>query len=188
MAVKKRIKKLRREQLRKRPDWDESFMFSAIWAASRSSCLHFHTGAVIVRDKRKIAEGYNGAPPNSDNCRTRGCRKDEYGVDFDDKGKGVCRGLHAEVNAMNQISRNDLQGTTLYTLFYPCSACAKQIVGNGIAEVVFSEIYREPDSLTRELFAEAGVKLRQYCVNLPQDFKMIRDVANQPHINRNRKR
>ncbi len=83
---------------RERPNWDEFFMFSALWAAARSSCLYLQTGAVIVKDKRIIASGYNGAPPGVRNCLEVGCRKDREGVDFTDKGKAVCRGVHAEVS------------------------------------------------------------------------------------------
>lgn len=161
---------------RERPSWDESFMFSALWAATRSSCRHLQTGAVIVKDKRIIASGYNGAPQNTENCLERGCRKDEYGVGFDEKGKGVCRGLHAEVNAMGQISRWDLAKTTLYTLYFPCSSCAKSIVGSNIGEVVYAEMYGEQDSLTKELFSEAGVKLRQLELDIEKYFRMIKGV------------
>jgi len=168
MAVKKAV--------RERPSWSESYMFSALGAAWRSSCLYLQTGAVIVKDKRIIASGYNGAPPGIENCLEVGCRKDREHVDFDDKGKGVCRGIHAEINAMSQISREDLKGTTLYSLYYPCSACAKEIVGNGIDSVFYSKVYSEPDSLTKELFAEAGVKLRQLSMDTEKCFEMIRGV------------
>ena len=63
--------------LRERPDWDESFMFSAVWFATRSSCKYLAQSALIVRDKRIIASGYNGAPPGIKNCFERGCRKDQ---------------------------------------------------------------------------------------------------------------
>lgn len=164
---------------RERPTWDESFMLSAIKAATRSSCLHLQTGAVIVRDKREIASGYNGAPPNVENCLRKGCRKDEYNVGFDDKGKGVCRGLHAEVNAMSQIARERLHGSSIYTLYYPCSACAKQIVGNGIIEVVYAQVYREQDSLTLELFKEAGVTLRHLEFDIERCLEMMRQVSRE---------
>jgi dCMP deaminase len=161
---------------RQRPDWDEFFMFKALWAATRSSCKYLQTGAVIVKDKRVISTGYNGAPPNIENCLKRGCRKDEEGVDFDDKGKAVCRGVHAEKNAMDQIARQDLIGAKMYTLYFPCSSCAKEIVGNGIDEVIYSKIYQEPDSLTNELFSEAGIKLRKLDLDIEEYFKMIRNV------------
>lgn len=164
---------------RERPTWDEGFMYSAFWAATRSSCLKLHTGACIVKDKRAIASGYNGAPPNTRNCLEVGCRKEEHGIDFHVKGKGVCRGSHAEENAMDQIAREDLKGTTLYTVVFPCSPCAKRIVGNGIAEVVYCFDYKEDHSYANEVFAEAGVKIRQMDVDLDKCFKMMQQVYAQ---------
>jgi len=161
---------------RERPSWPESYMFSALWAACRSTCLHLQTGAVIVKDKRIIASGYNGAPPGIKNCLEVGCRKDREHVDFDDKGKGVCRGIHAEINAMSQISRENLKGTTLYSLYYPCSGCAKSIVGNGIDEVFYSKVYKEPDSLTKEVFTEAGVEISLLELDTEKCFEMIRGI------------
>ncbi len=159
---------------RLRLSWDESFMMHAILAASRSSCIHLWTGAVVVSDKRVIASGYNRAPPNIENCLTRGCRKDREKVEFDDKGKSVCRGTHAEINAMNQIARQDLIGTIMYTLYFPCSSCAKAIAGNGIHEVVYARIYKEQESLTREIFAEGGIKLRQLEIDIENCLETIR--------------
>jgi dCMP deaminase len=162
-----------------RPNWDESFMFSALWGATRSSCKYLHTGAVIVKDKRIIASGYNGAPPGLENCLDIGCRKEKYHVEFNDKSSGTCRGIHAEINAISQIAREDLKGTTIYTLYFPCSACAKAIVGNSITEVVYSQIYEEPDSLTNELFAQSGVKLRKFNLDIEKQFQRILNVSEQ---------
>lgn len=159
-----------------RPNWDTIFMFQAYVVATRSSCLHLSTGAIIVKDKRVIASGYNGAPPGIQNCLDVGCRKDQYHIGFDDKGKGVCRGTHAEINALSQIARRDLDGSILYSLYYPCSACAKAIVGNRIEEVIYSKIYNEPDSLTNELFSEAGIKLRKLDIDLENCFDLIRKL------------
>lgn len=161
---------------RTRPEWDEYFMEGAIWAATRSSCRHLYTGAVIVKNKRVIATGYNGAPPDIENCLKRGCRKEEIGVAFDDKGKGVCRGIHAEKNAMDQIAREDLKGTKIYTLYYPCSSCAKEIAGNGIIEVIYGLVYSEPDSLTKEVFDEKGIELRKMEINLEKYFEIMRNI------------
>jgi dCMP deaminase len=163
-----------------RPSWDESYMFSAISSATRSSCLKIKTGTVIVKDKRIIASGYNGAPPGIDNCLNRGCRKDEYKENFNhDKGTGNCRGVHAEINAMAQIARENLKGSILYTVFFPCSSCAKAIVGSGIIEVVYMKHYKEPDSLTRELFSEAGIKLRKLDIDVKSQCNRIVDIIKQ---------
>jgi len=157
-----------------RPDWDEFFMFSALWASARSSCTNLHTGAVLVKDKRVISSGYNGAPPGIKNCLEQGCRKIKEGVAFDDKGKSVCRGVHAEINALNQIARDNLKEAILYTVYFPCSACAKAIVASGIREVVYIKQYSEPDTLTKELFSEAGVVLRKMDFNPDNFFDLLK--------------
>ena len=95
------------------------------------------------------------------------------------KGTGNCRGAHAEINAMDQIARKDLQGTVLYSVMFPCSHCARSIVGNEISEVVYSIIYKEPDSLTRDLFSEKGVKLRKYHPDILKQFIRLMRVHNQ---------
>ena len=163
-----------------RPSWDEYFMFSAVLAATRSSCKHLHTGAVVIKDKRIIAAGYNGAPPGIVNCLERGCRKDREGVSFDDKGKGVCRGIHAELNALSQVSREVLKdaNTTLYTVYLPCSSCAKFLVGAGIKEVVYLKVYEESDILTKELFSESGTILRQMTIDSEKLCSIIKEVLN----------
>ncbi len=152
-----------------RPNWDEYFMFTAFNTSLRSSCMYIHTGAVIVQDKRIIATGYNGAPPNIENCLEKGCRKDRVGIKQEQKGTGNCRGEHAERNAILQIARKDLEGATMYSVLFPCSDCAKMIVGSGIRKVFYSNIYKEPDSLTQELFSEGGVALKELKLNV-QDY------------------
>ncbi len=160
-----------------RPSWNEIFMMSAYEAATRSSCLTMKTGAVVVKDRRVIASGYNGAPPGIENCLLRGCRKDGLGVKI--KGTGNCRGAHAERNAMDQIARESLKGTSLYTVFYPCSDCAKEIVGNGVDEVYYSIMYEEPSILTRELFQEAGVKIKELDPDIPGQFIRLMRIYHQ---------
>jgi dCMP deaminase len=165
-----------------RPTWEESFMFAAYSAAARSSCKYIHTGAVIIKDKRIISMGYNGAPPGIKSCSDIGCRKDRLNIKWEEKGHGNCRGVHAEANAMHQISRENLKGTVLYTVYYPCSHCARAIVANGISEVVYSKIYKEPDSLTKELFSEAGIKLTRLPIDTKKHCNRILDVGNQPTL------
>jgi len=165
-----------------RPSWDEKHMAAAFNLAKKSSCVYLHNGVVIIKDKRGIAEGYNGAGPGLENCLTIGCRKEREGSDFEEKDNATCRGTHAEKNAMDQISRENLKGTSLYTVFFPCSSCAKSIVSNGVAEVVYSEIYTEPDSLTMEQFQEAGIKLRRLEFDVEKDYRRLKAVKNQKYI------
>lgn len=162
--------------------WDEYFMGFATIAAARSSCIYFHTGAVVVKDNRLIATGYNGAPPGIENCLKRDCRKRQKNITFEKKGTGECRGTHAERNAMLQITRQDLKDTRLYTLYYPCSTCAKDIAGAGIGEVVYSFVYKEPDSLTQEIFLERGTKLRQFALNYERLEQVIKKILMQQKI------
>ena len=161
---------------RKRPDWDEFFMLSAIIASTRSSCIHLQTGAVIVKDKRIISSGYNGAPPGIKNCLEVGCRKDREGVPFEDKTKGVCRGIHAELNALVQVARKDLKDATIYSVYLPCSSCVKVIAGSGIKEVVYLKVYDEPNSLANEIFLEAGIILRKINIDFDKNLNFIKDI------------
>lgn len=163
-----------------RPSWDELFMYSAILAATRSSCNHLKTGAVVVKDKRIIATGYNGAPPGIENCLDRGCRKDQAGVDFEKKGTGNCRGTHAERNAMLQIAREDLKGSKIYTLFYPCSDCAKDIIGAGLSEIIYYFEYKGEGNLVDELIKEATtIGIKQLKVDIKKYHDSINYVLNQ---------
>lgn len=164
---------------RKRPDWDEYFMFQAFWAATRSSCLKLQTGVVIAKNKRVIATGYNGAPPSIENCLKKGCRKDEIGVDFEKKGTGNCRGTHAEINAIT-YAKQDLNGASLYTVFYPCSDCAKHIIGAGISEVIYFFDYKGEGKLVEELFREGPISLKKFELKDPNYyFNMIKGVLSQ---------
>jgi len=146
-----------------RPSWDEYFMLSTLAIASRSSCLNIRAGAVIVKDKRIISTGYNGPAPRLASPFSLGyCRKEkEAGVEFHDKNSGNCFAIHAEVNAILQISNKDLHGTTMYTLLYPCADCAKTIVAAGIDEVVWLKYYKEKDTIADRIFTEAKLKVRK---------------------------
>lgn len=162
---------------KERPSWDEYFMYQAYWAATRSSCLHLNAGAAIVKDKRVIASGYNGAPPGIQNCLEVGCRKEKEGVPFEEKGKSVCRGIHAETNARGQKGREELKGTTLYSVYFPCGPCAKEIAGAGIVEVVYSKFYNdEKDLLAQEIFSQAGIKVRRLELDLKKCSNFIKNL------------
>jgi dCMP deaminase len=159
-----------------RPDWDQSFMFSALWTATRASCNYIQNGALVVKDKRVLASGYNGAPPGCANCLEIGCRKDYHGIDFNDKGKSTCRGNHAETNAMGQISREQIEGAKLYTVIFPCTSCAKEISQKELSEVVYLYEYEEPDSLTYELFKEKGIHIRKLDLDIDKCFDFIKHI------------
>lgn len=160
-----------------RLSWDEKHMLAAITIASRSSCNTLHTGAVIVRNKRIIGEGYNGAPEGIPNCLETGCRKEKYGIDFETKGSGQCVALHSEVNALSEVSKERSQGSTLYTVYYPCADCAKEIVNHGIGEIVYLKEYREPSKLAKELFETRNIKVRKLEMDIGRCLKILEKTA-----------
>ncbi len=145
-----------------RPGWEEYFMSQAILTSYRASCKYIQAGAIIVKDKRIISTGYNGAPSGLKNCLENGCRKDLAGIKQGEKNSGLCIGEHAERNAILQISREQSKGSAMYSRLLPCTDCAKQIIGAGIEEVYYFEIYREKNNIAREILKEKGVSLKKF--------------------------
>lgn len=146
----------------KRPSWDETFMNVAGDMKRRSTCLRRQVGAVITKENRIIAEGYNGAPPGFRHCVEVGCLREELRVPSGERHE-ICRGLHAEMNAILQVSilgGQSIRGSTLYTTDSPCSICARMIAAVGIERVVYGGDY--PDEFASEILAEAGVELVKF--------------------------
>ena len=143
-----------------RPTWDEYFFQIAEQVASRSTCMRRQVGAVLVKDKRILSTGYNGAPRGISHCIDVGCLRDELGVPSGERHE-LCRALHAEQNAIAQAALHGVKidGATLYCTHQPCSLCAKMIINAGIVEVYFNEGY--PDELATGLFAEAGIRVHK---------------------------
>ena len=139
-----------------RPSWDEYFMEMAELARKRSTCLRRHVGAVIVKDNRVIATGYNGVPKGIRHCEETGCLRQQLNVPSG-KMHELCRGLHAEQNAIIQAAcmGSSIAGGTLYCTTQPCVICTKMIINAGIKRVVIKESY--PDALAQEMAAEAGL-------------------------------
>lgn len=141
-----------------RPSWNEYFMSIAELAKARSTCLSRQVGAVIVKDKRVISTGYNGAPVNCIDCTELGClRKDsESGADLEN-----CRAAHAEQNAIGQAARHgvSIDGATLYSTLQPCTSCSKSIINSGLECVVYQGDYTS--NLGVELMKESGMRVRQ---------------------------
>ena len=143
-----------------RPSWDEYFSRITSEVSKRSTCLRRQVGAILVLEKRILATGYNGAPRGIVHCAERGCLREKYDVPSGERHE-LCRGLHAEMNALIQAANHGIrvQGATLYATTFPCSLCAKMLINGGIVRVVAQSDYA--DALAKELFAEAGV-----CVEL----------------------
>lgn len=123
-----------------------------IWAEN-SYCKRRQVGALIVKDKMIISDGYNGTPAGFEN------------VCEDETGSTKPYVLHAEANAITKVARsnNSSDGATLYITASPCVECAKLIVQSGIKRVVYDEEYRLADGL--DLLKRADVE----CIHLPLD-------------------
>lgn len=145
---------------KKRPSWDSYFMKIAEHVSERSTCLRRQTGALIVKDKRILATGYNGAPSGLRHCAEVGCLREQEKISSG-KGHELCRGLHAEQNAIIQAALHgiEIKNSKVYTTHQPCVLCAKMITNAGIREIFYRGPY--PDSLAEDLLHEAGVKLVQ---------------------------
>lgn len=144
-----------------RPGWDRYFMEIAGVVARRSTCLRRQVGAVLVYEKRILATGYNGAPTGLPHCIEVGCLREKLGVPPGERHE-LCRGLHAEQNALIQAAKYGIPvaGSTLYTTAEPCSVCSKMLINAGIRKIVFGEEY--PDELGRRMLKEAGVIVEKF--------------------------
>jgi len=144
-----------------RPSWDEYFMDIVELIKMRSTCLRRQVGALIVKDKRILATGYNGVPAGCKHCEEIGCMREKLNVPSGQRHE-LCRAIHAEQNAIVQAaySGTSVKDGTLYVTTQPCVLCAKMIINAGIKEVVFKGDY--PDELSMKLLKEAGVKVVKF--------------------------
>jgi len=143
-----------------RPSWDEYFMGITEMVAQRSTCLRRKVGAILVRDKRIIATGYNGAPAKVSHCLDIGCLREQQGIPSGERHE-LCRGLHAEQNAIIQAALHgfSIEGSTLYCTNMPCSICSKMLINARIEKIYYKEGYA--DTLSSLLLAEAQVPVVQ---------------------------
>ena len=149
------------EPLDHRPSWDEYFMKLAHEVATRTTCVRRAVGAVIVKDRRILATGYNGVPTGLRHCAEVGCLRQQLGIPSGQRQE-ICRGLHAEQNAIIQAARygTNIMGASIYVTTQPCVTCAKMIINAGIEEIVYQNPY--PDELSMSMLEEAGIKLRVF--------------------------
>jgi len=144
-----------------RPSWSEYFMTITNMVAKRSTCLRRHVGAILVKDKRILATGYNGAPAGIRHCEETGCIRRDSGVPSGQRHE-LCRGLHAEQNAIIQAAFHgvSINGSTLYCTNKPCIICSKMLINAGIKEIIYGEGY--DDSLADEMLKEAGIRVERF--------------------------
>ena len=141
-----------------RPSWETYFMDITCLVANRSTCLRRAVGAVIVKDRRLLATGYNGAPSQVRHCKEVGCLREQMAVPSGERHE-LCRGIHAEQNAIIQAAYHgvSIKGADLYCTNQPCSICAKMIINAGIVRIIYQSGYADP--LAIEMLNEAEVEL-----------------------------
>ncbi len=145
---------------RSRPSWDDYFLQIAFTVAQRSTCDRAHVGCVLVRERRILTTGYNGAPAGLPHCDDAG----HLMVD------GHCvRTLHAEQNALIQAALHGVgtEGATAYVTHQPCLTCAKMLINAGVRRVVYAGNY--PDDYSRQFLVAAGVELVHQAWERPAD-------------------
>jgi len=143
-----------------RPSWSEYFKEITQLAARRSTCVRRQVGAVVVKEKRMLATGYNGPPSGVAHCSEVGCLRSRLGVPSGERHE-LCRGLHAEQNAIIQAAIHgvSISGADIYCTNFPCAICAKMLINARIGKIWYVEGYG--DELSREMLGEAGVEVEQ---------------------------
>lgn len=143
-----------------RPSWDEYFLQIADLVSKRSTCLRRKVGALVVKDRRILATGYNGTPSGIKHCSEVGCLREKLKIPSGQRHE-LCRGLHAEQNVLLQASLHgvSLKGSMIYVTNQPCIICAKMIINAGIVEVVMADHY--PDAMAMNFLKEAKIKVRE---------------------------
>jgi len=139
-----------------RPSWDEYFMDITRLVARRSTCMRRQVGAVLVKDKNILATVYNGTPTGITHCDVTGCLREQLKVPSGERHE-LCRGLHAEQNAIIQAARHgvNIAESVLYCTNSPCIICTKMLINAGIRKVIYLEGYA--DQLSMEMLSEAGI-------------------------------
>ena len=145
-----------------RKSWDQYFMEMAIHVGSRSTCLRRSVGAIIVKEKRVLSTGYNGAPAGFEHCLELGCLREQMKVPSGEKHE-LCRGIHAEQNAVVQAARFGvmIKDSTIYCTTFPCVICAKILINAGIRKIVYLGDYT--DGLSEKMLAhESDIDMAAY--------------------------
>ncbi len=138
--------------------WDDYFIMLAINISTRSTCIRRKVGAVIVRDKRILATGYNGAPTGISHCTEETCLRNKYNIPSGERHE-LCRGLHAEQNSIIQAAMHgvSIMGANIYVTHQPCSICTKMLINSGIKKFTYRLPYNDP--LAEEMVIEAGIDI-----------------------------
>jgi dCMP deaminase len=145
----------------KRPDWTDYFMDITRLVARRSTCIRRQVGAIVVKDKRILATGYNGVPTGLPHCEDVGCIREQNKIPSGQRHE-LCRGLHAEQNTIIQAAFHgiSISGATLFCTTLPCSICLKMLINAGIREIVYEQGY--PDDLAQSLLEQSDLSLTKH--------------------------
>ncbi len=143
-----------------RLSWDEYFMEITRLVSKRSTCLRRQVGAVLVRDRQILATGYNGPPTGLPHCEEVGCLRELRAIPSGERHE-LCRGLHAEQNAIIQAANHGvgIRGATIYSTTHPCVICTKMIINAGILRIVYEEGYA--DELSSEMLSSSSISVER---------------------------
>jgi len=144
-----------------RPNWNDYFMEMAELASSRASCLRRKVGAVLVKNKKVLATGYNGAPKEIPHCEVTGCLREEKKVPSGQRHE-ICRGVHAEQNLVAQAAFHgvETEGSTVYCTHQPCIICTKILINAGIEKIYFKHAYSDP--FAEKLLEKSNIDLIKF--------------------------
>ncbi|MDY6856997.1 MAG: cytidine/deoxycytidylate deaminase family protein [Thermodesulfobacteriota bacterium] len=145
----------------KRPSWEEYFMDITFLVAKRSTCRRRQVGAIVVKDKRVLSTGYNGAPAGLAHCLDIGCLREKNDIPSGERHE-LCRGLHAEQNAIIQAAYHGIciNNSVLFCTNLPCIICLKMVINAGIKKIIYKEGYA--DNLSVDMSMESGIDLLEY--------------------------
>jgi dCMP deaminase len=141
-----------------RPSWEVYFLQIAKLTATRSTCLRRKVGALLIKDRNILATGYNGAPTGITHCEETGCIRERDKVPSGERHE-LCRGLHAEQNAIIQAAHHgvSIEGAELFCTNFPCIICSKMLINAGIRSIYYLDGY--PDHLSEQMIKEAGLTI-----------------------------
>jgi len=144
-----------------RPSYDEYFMEMAHVVAKRSTCLRRKVGAILVKEKHILSTGYNGAPKGHKHCSETGCLRENLNIPSGQRHE-LCRGLHAEQNAIIQaaVFGVSIKGSVLYCTYTPCVVCVKMLINAGVTEIIYAGEY--PDDLAKRMLEESNLKIKRF--------------------------
>jgi dCMP deaminase len=144
-----------------RPSYDEYFMEMAHVVAKRSTCLRRKVGAILVKEKHILSTGYNGAPKGLRHCSETGCLREDQNIPSGERHE-LCRGLHAEQNAVIQaaVFGVSIKGSVLYCTNTPCVVCVKMLINAGVTEIIYAGEY--PDELAKQMMSESNLKIKRF--------------------------